>query len=421
MADEEIELRIRTSTGKTFSTTVRPSATVREFKEQIAPLAEVSADDQRLIYRGRALKDELPLSHYNVEAQNTVHLVRNVRANSSAPPTTSAAPAQPADPLAGLGGLGGLGGFGGAGGAGDDPMMEMQRRLMADPEAAMSLLNSPLTQSILNNPDAMRSIVEANPRVRRVLEANPQLRHALSDPNLLREAMEVARSPARLREAMRHQDLALSQLENHPEGFNALRRMYEDVHEPLLDGIDEMATPPDAPQHRRPSGDAPSGALPNPWARPTPGASNGGAGLPGLPPGFPGGGLPRDLASPALDPAMLAQLLSRLDPAAGSRPFAQAPAAAPSVPFVLPPNPWAHLAGNVPIIVVDDDPVAEAPASGDVPAPAPPPPGEGASNNQAQLAKLQEMGFVDREANEQALILAGGDISAAINWLLSNR
>ena len=28
--------------------------------------------------------------------------------------------------------------------------------------------------------------------------------------------------------------MAMSQLENHPEGYNALRRMYEDVQEPMM-------------------------------------------------------------------------------------------------------------------------------------------------------------------------------------------
>lgn len=36
-------------------------------------------------------------------------------------------------------------------------------------------------------------------------------------------------NPNAMREMMRSQDLAMSQIENHPEGFNALRRMYEDV------------------------------------------------------------------------------------------------------------------------------------------------------------------------------------------------
>lgn len=41
--------------------------------------------------------------------------------------------------------------------------------------------------------------------------------------------MEMMRNPNAMREAMRSQDLAMSQIENHPEGFNALRRMYEEV------------------------------------------------------------------------------------------------------------------------------------------------------------------------------------------------
>lgn len=43
------------------------------------------------------------------------------------------------------------------------------------------------------------------------------------------QAMEYMQNPNAMREMMRSQDLAMSQIENHPEGFNALRRMYEDV------------------------------------------------------------------------------------------------------------------------------------------------------------------------------------------------
>ena len=55
------------------------------------------------------------------------------------------------------------------------------------------------------------------------MDANPQVRHALSDPAVLRQSLEMMRNPNAMREAMRHQDIALSQLENHPEGFNAMR------------------------------------------------------------------------------------------------------------------------------------------------------------------------------------------------------
>ncbi len=36
-----------------------------------------------------------------------------------------------------------------------------------------------------------------------------------------------------MREAMRNNDRAFSNIESHPEGFNMLRRMYENVQVPL--------------------------------------------------------------------------------------------------------------------------------------------------------------------------------------------
>ena len=73
-----------------------------------------------------------------------------------------------------------------------DPM-----RSRPEPDAMSSLMDSPLTRSIFENPEFMRQFVDSSPQLRGVLEANPQLRHALADPQLMREAFEVARSPAR--------------------------------------------------------------------------------------------------------------------------------------------------------------------------------------------------------------------------------
>ena len=38
-----------------------------------------------------------------------------------------------------------------------------------------------------------------------------------------------------MREQMRNQDRTMANIESHPEGFNALRRMYENFQEPLMD------------------------------------------------------------------------------------------------------------------------------------------------------------------------------------------
>jgi len=42
---------------------------------------------------------------------------------------------------------------------------------------------------------------------------------------VLRQSMEMMRNPAAMQQAMRSQDLQMSQLENIPGGFNAMRRM----------------------------------------------------------------------------------------------------------------------------------------------------------------------------------------------------
>lgn len=45
-----------------------------------------------------------------------------------------------------------------------------------------------------------------------------------------------------MQEMMRNQDRALSNLESIPGGYNALRRMYTDIQEPMLSAAQEQVT-----------------------------------------------------------------------------------------------------------------------------------------------------------------------------------
>ena len=65
-----------------------------------------------------------------------------------------------------------------------------------------------------------------------LMNSNPEMAHILNNPQLLRESLNLAANPSLLREQMRHSDRAMSNLEAHPEGFNALRRMYENIQVP---------------------------------------------------------------------------------------------------------------------------------------------------------------------------------------------
>jgi ubiquilin len=156
------------------------------------------------------------------------------------------------------------------GGMGMDPEA-LQAQMMRNPEMMQQMMNSPMMQSMLSNPDLIRDLMMNNPQLQAMLDANPHIRHVLNDPQLMRQTMEMMRNPQAMQEAMRHQDLAMSHLENHPEGFNALRRMYEDIQEPMLEASQNpfgaLGGTSASPQVSTPApGAAPnSAALPNPW------------------------------------------------------------------------------------------------------------------------------------------------------------
>lgn len=57
---------------------------------------------------------------------------------------------------------------------------------------------------------------------------------------LASQTMELARNPAMMQEMMRNQDRALSNLESIPGGYNALRRMYTDIQEPMFSAAREQ-------------------------------------------------------------------------------------------------------------------------------------------------------------------------------------
>jgi len=69
-----------------------------------------------------------------------------------------------------------------------------------------------------------------------------------------------------MRQQQRSQELAISQLENHPGGFQHLRRMYEQVQAPMEEAA--LTSGLGALSDESTSGSSPSsqqGPLPNPW------------------------------------------------------------------------------------------------------------------------------------------------------------
>ncbi|KAK6922512.1 Ubiquitin-like domain [Dillenia turbinata] len=308
-----VNVNIRCSNGSKFSVQIRLESTVGAFKVVLASKCDVPAYQQRLIYKGRILKDDQTLKSYGLEADHTVHLVLGF-----APTVSSNPPASPnsggsnitsntsrgvgsneagALGVSGLGaslftGLGAnaFGGSGGLFGVGLPEFEQVQQQLTQNPNMMRDFLNTPVVQSLMNNPEIMRNLIMSNPQMREIIDRNPELAHVLNDPGILRQTLEAARNPELMREMMRNTDRAMSNIESSPEGFNMLRRMYETVQEPFLNATimagntgNEGSNPfsallgtqgtAETRERSTPSSDSATGSpvpntnpLPNPWS-----------------------------------------------------------------------------------------------------------------------------------------------------------
>ncbi|KAK4754626.1 hypothetical protein SAY87_002730 [Trapa incisa] len=256
-AEEGVNVHIRCSNGSKFTVRTSLGSTVGSFKQVLARNCDVPAEQQRLIYKGRILKDEQTLESYDLQAEHTVHVVKGSPSGSAAsPPAVPSSGTANSTPVvtrgvgsdgggnAGLGaslfpdlGLNPLGETRGVAelfGSGLPELEQMQQQLTQNPNIMRDIMNMPAMQSLMNNPELLRSLIMSNPQMRELIDRNPELAHVLNDPDVIRQTLEVARNPELMREMMRNTDRAMSNIEATPEGFNMLRRMYENVQEPFL-------------------------------------------------------------------------------------------------------------------------------------------------------------------------------------------
>ncbi|KAL4339601.1 hypothetical protein GQ457_08G000670 [Hibiscus cannabinus] len=93
-SETTIEIKIKTVDSQTYTMRVDKQVPVPALKEQIASVTGVLSEQQRLICRGRVLKDDQLLSAYHVEDGHTLHLVvrQPIPPSADAPPHHSDVP-----------------------------------------------------------------------------------------------------------------------------------------------------------------------------------------------------------------------------------------------------------------------------------------------------------------------------------------
>ncbi|ORE09937.1 hypothetical protein BCV72DRAFT_47483 [Rhizopus microsporus var. microsporus] len=455
-----ISINVRPSTGQTFKVQVdAEETTVLGLKEIIATsMGDVSSNDLKLVFSGRILKNEDKCSDYKIAEGNTVHVVRSGTNRAPAKPKTTASQEQeqeqqkpqpqpqqqqqqqqqqqrstPTTPsLFNLPGLSGnMNPFGG-----DMGMPNM------DPELIRQMMDSPFMQGLLDNPEFIRSMIMNNPQIKAIAEQNPEVGHLISDPSFLRQSIEMMRNPELMREMQRNNDRALSNIEAIPGGFNHLRRMYSTIQEPMESAMSPAGLRSSEEANERlarqlnvssvPENSLNTQALPNPWA-----------------------------ATPQ-QPPQQQQQQNNSSSATQQQPFAQNPFASL---FGAPTFPLGQQQQQQPSQSADNQPSSTTPfwadpnfmqatmrlqqsllaaqqrnnestsqpnlfqqmmgipfnndifgAQSQTQTPTEPP----EVRFRDQLAQLEEMGFSEKTANVRALLATGGNVEAAIEYLLTS-
>ncbi|KAI1414114.1 hypothetical protein F5Y13DRAFT_22026 [Hypoxylon sp. FL1857] len=456
-SDPQITFKVKTSGDSQHTITMPETATVSDLKNKLSgpEFENIPIERQRLIYSGRVLKNEEPLSTYKIKNGNTIHLVKSAASNPTPAPasssTSSSAPTAPQiptnmaagtanNPLAGLTGaryagltnLPSADMFGPDGGMVGSMMDEDQlANMLSNPNVAQQM------NEMMNNDAFIDMMIQSNPMLRnnpnaREIVRSPLFRHMMTSPEALRGA-------ARLQRAL--------------GGRQAAQNAF-----PMPGVLDNT---PDASTTGSNSGGSesnrganpPAGGQPNPFDPSTwsniqvPGAPGGNA-------ANPLGALATLFANP---PPTQGTTGSGTTQAAGAAPTessttnaSQGQGATPQNPSSPPPNPFASLFGA--------NPPFQAPAAGagagagtgaaaganpfaNLPpvtpellqnmmqvfgmgspsgSPAPPdnrPPEERYAE---QLRQLNDMGFYDFDRNVAALRRSGGSVQGAIEHLLDS-
>lgn len=286
MSSEVFELVVRMSNGTKFTLELASletalSSSVLEIKRQIADAHDDTAvDRQRLIYKGRILEDNKTLEECGITiSKSTVFLVKSGASGEAKQPASDTGVSTASSATAGLASAPASTPMEASPTSpaftshttptGNNWMSMMQQQSPPNPEQLQNMMSSPLMQNLLDNPEMlsrlMQSQMDSNPAMARMLEDNPALQHILNDPSALQQAAEWMRNPSALQNALRSQDLQLSQLENMPGGFAALSNLYRNMQVPLEESMQADAPPTRRTDHSSNEGAAGT-AMPNPWS-----------------------------------------------------------------------------------------------------------------------------------------------------------
>ncbi|KAI1746339.1 hypothetical protein F4680DRAFT_401111 [Xylaria scruposa] len=76
---QPITIFVKTLTGRTVTISVTLSDTINIVKHKIAEKVDIPAEEQRLVFGGKQLEDNLTVYHYGIQRESTLHLGLRIR------------------------------------------------------------------------------------------------------------------------------------------------------------------------------------------------------------------------------------------------------------------------------------------------------------------------------------------------------
>ncbi|CAO1612876.1 unnamed protein product [Sympodiomycopsis kandeliae] len=428
-SQDQVTVNVKGPSEIKLTVTIELSATVRELKEAITKQKQdVPPESQRLIYAGKVLKDEQPLSEYKLQNNHTIHLVKSASVPSTSGSASNPSSATPSSSSAAAGGgtssnpsatsaaspsnnstsaqHGVPANFGAGQQFTNNPLAALNRADLAgphmasigrqmfqgtgmnpaDPNMMMNALDSEEFQqhlrSMLRRPEVIDQMIAMNPQMAGMA---PQMREMMQSE----EFINMMTNPETMRRAMRMQEAMGGGGRGGPGLGGGMGSLFGGGGQQQQQ---QQWPPPGAfGTPGGPSGDSDANRQQQ-QGQGAAGSDDPFAALAGLAGRGAGGGLGG--MGGGFDPALLQQILG--GGAGGESGQGQGG---------LGSNPFASFLGGA-----GGGAGSGAGAGGD----SRPPEERYAS----QLQQLRDMGFVDGQANLRALLISGGSVEGAISILL---
>lgn len=210
---------------KRHESKISSSATVLEFKQQLAKELDIPVDSQRLIYSGKILKDGDTLETYKIKDGHALHLIKGAskkKQQSNSTPATNSGDASgsssntnttgvPRNISAGQGAFDPLAGITGARYAGYNVPMPTMEQMGVNPDGMQipdqhqleQMMDNPMYQqsmrAMLSDPQMLDYMIQQSPQLRamgpmaRQMLQSEYFRNMLTNPQALHSMMDFQR------------------------------------------------------------------------------------------------------------------------------------------------------------------------------------------------------------------------------------